>query len=180
MGLQKALRGNPERLFCLALDGSFPTRRFELTKLSSLQSGTPGELLAVAKLNTLGHAAYISPEGAPGHDVIVVVHGQAKSIEVKTRQFLKRPTEITRWPVDMDAKGDADFFIFIELDLRTLSPTFYLLTNSQARESHRNYQGGGNCYPPHVRQLVPPNDFSALSMEQVPLGDPTLGSGTSS
>lgn len=30
-----------------------------LTKLSSLQSGTLGELLTVAKLNTLGHAAYI-------------------------------------------------------------------------------------------------------------------------
>ena len=59
-----------------------------LKKLSSLQSGTLGELLAVAKLNTLGFAAYISPEGAPGHDIIVVVDGQAKSIEVKTRQFL--------------------------------------------------------------------------------------------
>lgn len=33
-----------------------------LTKLSSLQAGTLGELLTVAKLNTLGHAAYISPE----------------------------------------------------------------------------------------------------------------------
>ncbi|WP_208179241.1 hypothetical protein [Sinorhizobium medicae] len=49
-----------------------------LTKLSSLQAGTLGELLTVAKLNTLGHAAYISPEGAPGHDVIVVVAGQPK------------------------------------------------------------------------------------------------------
>ena len=80
-----------------------------VTKLSSLQSGTLGELLAVAKLNTLGYAAYISPEGAPGHDVIVVVNGQARSIEVKTRQFINRATEITRWPVDMFAKGDADF-----------------------------------------------------------------------
>ncbi|HEY1224877.1 MAG TPA: hypothetical protein VGE54_06600 [Brevundimonas sp.] len=136
-----------------------------MTKLSRLQSGTLGELLAVAKLNTLGYAAYISPEGAPGHDVIVVIDGHAKSIEVKTRQFLNRPTEITRWPVDMDAKGDADFFIFIELDLRTLSPNFYVLTNAQAREVHRDYQGGGNCYPPHVRKLVSPNDFSALTIQ---------------
>jgi len=136
-----------------------------LTKLSSLQSGTLVELLAVAKLNTLGYAAYISPEGAPVHDIMVVITGQAKSIEVKTRQFLSRPTEITRWPVDMEAKGDADFFIFIELDLRTLSPTFYLLTNSQARETYKNYQGGGNCTPPHVRRLVIANDFSALNAE---------------
>lgn len=136
------------------------------TKLSSLQSGTLGELLAVAKLNTLGHAAYISPEGAPGHDVMVVVAGQAKSIEVKTRQFLNRPSEITRWPVDMEAKGDADFFLFIELDLRSLSPTFYLLTNAQARETHKEYSGGGNCTPPHVRRLVRPNDFSALGIDR--------------
>jgi hypothetical protein len=61
-----------------------------LTKLSRSQAGTLGELLAVAKLNSLGHAAYISPEGAPGHDVIVVVDNHAKSIEVKTRQFLNR------------------------------------------------------------------------------------------
>lgn len=134
-----------------------------MEKLSSKQAGTLGELLTVAKLNTLGYAAYMSPEGAPGHDVMVVVSGQPRSIEVKTRQFLRLPSEITRWPVDMDAKGDADFFVFIELDLRTLSPTFYLLTNGQAKETFRDYNGGGNCYPPAVRALVRPNDFSALS-----------------
>jgi|GEM_PF-2767199 len=80
-----------------------------LTKLSSLQAGTLGELLTVAKLNTLGHAAYISPEGAPGHDVIVVVAGQPKSIEVKTRQLVDRAAEITRWPVDMETKGMQTF-----------------------------------------------------------------------
>jgi hypothetical protein len=135
-----------------------------LKKLSSPQSGSLGEMLAVAKLNTLGYAAYISPEGAPGHDAIVVVDGEAKSIEVKTRQFLNRASEITRWPVDMEAKGAADFFLFIELDLKTLSPTFYLLTNSQARQTFRNYIGGGNCYPPHVRKLIVANDFSALDI----------------
>lgn len=133
-----------------------------MQKLSSPQSGTLGELLTVAKLNTLGLAAYMSPEGAPGHDVIVVVNGQPRSIEVKTRQFLKRPTEITRWPVEWDKKGDADFFVFIELDLRTIAPTFYLLTNEQARATFRDYTGGGNCYPPEVRRLIKPNDFSAL------------------
>lgn len=134
-----------------------------MKKLSSKQAGTLGELLAVAKLNTLGLAAYISPEGAPGHDIMVIITGQPKSIEVKTRQFVKRPTEITRWPVDIKAKGDADFFIFVEMDLRTLSPTFYLLTNAQARETHKDYIGGGNCAPPHVRKLVNANDFSALT-----------------
>lgn len=132
------------------------------TKLSPLQSGTLGELLAVAKLNTLGYAAYISPEGAPGHDLIVLVDGCARSVEVKTRQFKSRPSEISRWPVDMDTKGDADFFIFIELDLQALAPTFYLLTNLQARETYKPYPGGGNCTPPHVRRIVAPNDFSAL------------------
>jgi hypothetical protein len=135
-------------------------------KLSSAQSGTLGELLAVAKLNSLGYAAYMSPEGAPGHDIMVVVDGLAKSIEVKTRQFLRRPTEITRWPMNIESKGGADFFIFIELDLRTLSPTFYLLTNQQARETFKDYLGGGNCPPPHVRRLITANDFSALETDQ--------------
>ncbi|WP_064696447.1 hypothetical protein [Rhizobium aegyptiacum] len=135
-----------------------------LTLLSRLQAGTLGELLTVAKLNSLGHAAYISPEGAPGHDVIIVIDGVAKSIEVKTRQFRTSPAQdITRWPVNMTTKGDADFFIFIELDLRTLTPTFYLLTNAQARTTFRDYIGGGNCYPPDVRRLITPNDFSALT-----------------
>lgn len=102
----------------------------------------------------------MSPEGAPGHDVIVVVGGHPRSIEVKTRQFLRRPTEITRWPVEMQKKGEADFFVFIELDLRTMSPTFYVLTNAQARATFRDYIGGGNCYPPAVRKLIRPNDFS--------------------
>lgn len=133
-----------------------------MQKLSSPQSGTLGELLTVAKLNTLGLAAYMSPEGAPGHDVIVVVDGIPKSIEVKTRQFLKRPTEITRWPVEWDKKGDADFFVFIELDLRTMAPTFYVLTNEQARATFRDYNGGGNCYPPEVRRTIKPNDFTTL------------------
>lgn len=133
-----------------------------MKKLASLQAGTLGELLTVAKLNTLGLAAYISPEGAPGHDVMVVVAGEPKSIEVKTRQFMARPTEISRWPVDMDSKGDADFFIFVELGLSSLSPTFYLLTNAQAREAYRDHVGSGSCSPPHVRLLSSPNDFSAL------------------
>lgn len=134
-----------------------------LTKLSSLQSGTLGELLAVAKLNTLGHAAYISPEGAPGHDIVVVVGGEAKSIEVKTRQFVHRASEITRWPVNMGTKGDADFFIFVELDLRDMSPTFYVLSNAQAREAYKEYSGLGSCAPPHVRRLAQPNDFSVIA-----------------
>ena len=132
-----------------------------LTKLSRLQAGTLGELLAVAKLNSLGYAAYISPEGAPGHDVIVVVENQAKSIEVKTRQFFNRPYEISRWPVNMDTKGGADYFLFIELDIRTLSPTFYLLTNEQARKTYSN-SGGGNCVPSKVRLLTEANDFLVL------------------
>ncbi|MBB4483208.1 MULTISPECIES: hypothetical protein [Rhizobium] len=139
-----------------------------LAKLSSQQAGTLGELLTVAKLNTLGLAAYMSPEGAPGHDVMVVVEGQPRSIEVKTRQFLKRPTEITRWPMDMQTKGDADFFIFIELDLRIMAPTFYLLTNEQALATFRDYIGGGNRYPPEVRKLIRPNDFSALAPSAAP------------
>ncbi|MGO7042165.1 hypothetical protein ACCS60_27835 [Rhizobium acaciae] len=120
-------------------------------------------MLTVAKLNTLGLAAYMSPEGAPGHDVTVVVDGLPRSIGVKTRQFLTRPTEITRWPVDICRKGEADFFVFIEFDLRTMSPTFYVLTNAQARETHRDYVGGGNCYPPEVRKIVKPNDFSVFA-----------------
>ncbi|WP_205914653.1 hypothetical protein [Rhodobacter sp. SY28-1] len=135
-----------------------------LRKLSHQQAGTLGELLALAKLNTLGLAAYISPEGAPGHDLIVIVNGEAKSIEVKTRQFLERPTEIGRWPVDLGTKGEADFFLFVELDLRTMTPTFYLLSNAQARATNRISAGSGmgNCYPAHVRRLIAPNDFSPL------------------
>lgn len=134
-----------------------------MQKLSHLQAGSLGELLALAKLNTLGLAAYISPEGAPGHDLIVIVNGQPKSIEVKTRQFRERPTEIGRWPVDLDTKGDADFFLFVELDLRTITPIFYLLSNAQARETNRISSAGmGNCYPAHVRRLIAPNDFSPL------------------
>ncbi|QYX56827.1 hypothetical protein K1T73_17645 [Roseovarius sp. SCSIO 43702] len=121
-----------------------------------------GELLALAKLNTLGLAAYVSPEGAPGHDLITIINGQPKSIEVKTRQFRERPTEISRWPVDLGTKGDADFFLFVELDLRTITPTFYLLSNAQARETNRVSSGMGNCYPGQVRKLVKPNDFSLL------------------
>ncbi|EHS49183.1 hypothetical protein PDO_3377 [Rhizobium sp. PDO1-076] len=92
----------------------------------------------------------------------VDIGGEAKSIEVKTRQFRSSPAQdITRWPVNMTTKGEADFFI--ELDLRTLAPTFYVLTNTQARSTFRDYIGGGNYYPPEVRRIITPNDFSALT-----------------
>lgn len=133
-----------------------------MKKLSHQQSGNLGELLALAKLNTLGLAAYVSPEGAPGHDLIVIINGLPKSIEVKTRQFCERPTEIARWPVDLSTKGDADYFLFVELDLRTITPSFYLLNNEQARQTHRLSSGLGNCYPSHVRKIAARNDFSAL------------------
>lgn len=133
-----------------------------LKKLSHQQAGRLGEALALAKLNSLGLAAYVSPEGAPGHDLIVIVDGSPKSIEVKTRQYVARPTEISRWPVDMGTKGDAEFFLFVELDLKTLSPTFYLLDNGEARSTHHISKGLGNCYPAKVRKLVQPNDLSKL------------------
>lgn len=114
-----------------------------MQKLSRLQSGNLGELLALAKINSTGVAAYASPEGAPGHDLIALVDGMARSIEVKIRQFLDRPTEISRWPVDMATKGDEDFFLCVELDLRTLSTTFYLLANDQAGARHRVSKGKG-------------------------------------
>lgn len=44
-----------------------------LTKMCSLQSGTLGEQLAVIMLNMLDYAAYISPVGAPVHDLMVVI-----------------------------------------------------------------------------------------------------------
>lgn len=140
----------------------------KMQKLSHQQSGNLGEVLALAKLNSLGVAAYASPEGAPGHDLMAVVDGTARSIEVKTRQFLERATEISRWPVDMGTKGDADFFLFVELDLRTLSPTFYLLTNEQARATHRVSKGLGNCYPSHVRKVALANDFTPLLFARAP------------
>lgn len=140
------------------IEGAIP-----LIKLSSQQAGGLGELLALAKLNSLGVAAYMSPEGAPGHDLIAIVDGEAKSIEVKTRQFLKKPIEITRWPVNLETKGDADFFLFVELDLRTISPTFYLLTNAQAHAVNKSFgDGQGNCYPAQVRLIAEKNSFSAL------------------
>jgi len=137
-----------------------------MAKLSHQQAGRLGEYLALAKLNSLGIAAYVSPEGAPGHDLIAVISGAPKSIEVKTRQFLQRPTEISRWPVDLGTKGDADYFLFVELDLRTISPTFYLLSNEQARSTHRVSNGLGNCYPARVRAIAKPNDFSSLVEKQ--------------
>ena len=94
--------------------------------------------------------------------MVVVVDGQAKSIEVKTRQFVASPGEISRWPVDMGTKSAADFFLFVELDLRSPTPTFYLLTNAKARETHKDYAGGGNCAPGKVRQMSRTNDFSIL------------------
>lgn len=99
-------------------------------------------MLTLAKLNSLGLAAYMSPEGAPGHDLIVIIEDQQKSIEVKTRKFLYTPNEITRWPVDIATKGDADFFLFVELDLKNISPNFYLLTNEQARATNKSFGDG--------------------------------------
>jgi len=61
----------------------------EIAKLSHQQAGRLGEMFALAKLNTLGLAAYTSPEGVPGHDLVVVVGEKALSIEVRTRQSLK-------------------------------------------------------------------------------------------
>lgn len=132
-------------------------------KLSPLQAGRLGEQLAVAKLNTLGFPAYISPEGAPGHDLVVIVEGQARQIEVKTRQYRRLASEIGRWPVDMVKKAGADFFVFVELNLQTLMPTFYVLTNAEAQGVHKDYNRSGNCPPARVRELARPNDFSKLT-----------------
>ena len=134
-----------------------------LKKLSHAQAGALGEMLALAKLTSMGIAAYMSPEGAPGHDLIAVINGVPKSIEVKTRQFFKSPQEITRWPVDLATKGDADFFIFVELYLNSMLPSFYMLTGEQVRSITKVFANGqGNCYPTQVRKLATRNDFLPL------------------
>lgn len=136
-----------------------------MQKLTSQLCGELGESLALAKLVSLGLHAYASPPGAPGHDLVVNTPTGIRSVEVKTRQFIDRVSEISRWPVSLATKGDADFFIFVELSLRTMQPMFYLLTNTQARAVHKDYEGGGNCVPSKVRKLISPNDFSSLTVD---------------
>lgn len=136
-----------------------------MQKLMPQLSGELGETLALAKFVSVGLHAYVSPPGAPGHDIIVVSPEGSKSIEVKTRQYIDSPTEISRWPVDMNTKANADYFLFIELNLRTFEPTFYLLNNDQTKAAHKDYSGSGNCIPKQVRTLVQANDFSALTGE---------------
>jgi hypothetical protein len=137
-----------------------------MKKLASQQAGELGEALALAKLISLGHAAYASPAGAPGHDLMVMINGHALSVEVKTRQYITSETEITRWPVLMATKGDADLFLFVALNITTMAPAFYLLTNEQARACHRSDNTrarSGNCLPSAVRTTVAANDFGALT-----------------
>ena len=134
-----------------------------MQKLMPQLAGELGETLALAKFVSVGLHAYISPPGAPGHDIIVVTPEGPKSVEVKTRQYIDRTSEISRWPVDMATKGDADYFLFIELGLRTLEPTFYLLSSAQAKAAHKDYSGSGNCLPNKVRATVDANDFSTAS-----------------
>ena len=133
-----------------------------MKKLAHQQAGELGEALALAKLNSLGYAAYASP---PGHDLFVLVDKQPLSVEVKTRQYVDRETEISRWPVLMKTKGDADLFLFAALNIATMSPTYYLLTNQQARSCHRSdptRERSGNYLPSAVRRIVNANDFGAL------------------
>ena len=139
--------------------------RDKVKKLAHQQAGELGEALALAKLNSLGYAAYASPAGAPGHDLMVVVDHGTFSIEVKTRQYINSESEISRWPVLMKTKGDADLFLFVALNITTMSPTFYLLTNAQARSCHRSDPTrlkSGNCLPSAVRTIGTANDFRAL------------------
>lgn len=70
-----------------------------MQKLAPQQSGNLGEVLALAKINSLGVAAYASPEGAPGHDLMVIVDGDPKSIEVKHASTLKgqQRFHVGRW-----------------------------------------------------------------------------------
>lgn len=136
-----------------------------IKKLAHQQAGELGEALALAKLNSLGFLAYSSPPGAPGHDIMVVINDRPVSVEVKTRQFIERETEISRWPVLLDTKGDADLFLFVALNITTMAPTFYLLSNAQAIACHRSdptREKSGNCLPSAVRATVAANDFGAL------------------
>lgn len=134
-----------------------------MQKLAHQLAGELGEALALAKFISLGMHSYSSPAGAPGHDIIVLTTSGPKSVEVKTRQYLNSPSEISRWPVDMKTKGDADYFLFVEISLQTLTPTFYLLSNAQAKAVYKEYKGSGNCLPSRVRAMVAANVFCALT-----------------
>lgn len=146
-----------------------------MQKLTHQLAGELGETLALAKFVSMGLHAYVSPPGAPGHDIVVVTPEGIKSIEVKTRQYIDSPSEISRWPVDMGTKADADCFLFIELDLRTLKPNFFLLRNAEAKAAHKDYNGSGNCLPKKVRAAVTANDFSVLTGEPMPAAEPRSG-----
>ncbi len=140
-----------------------------MQKLTNLLSGQLGETLALAKFISVGLHAYVSPPGAPGHDIMVHTPDGLKTVEVKTRQYIDRPSEISRWPVNMNTKADADFILFVALSLRTFEPTFYLLNNAQAKDAYRENKHGGNCLPSKVRASVNANDFSAITGEPAEL-----------
>ncbi len=63
----------------------------------------------------------------------------------------------------MNTKSDADFFVLVEIDLKTLTPTFYVLSNAKAKEAFKNYKGGPSIKPSLVRKISEPNDFSAIA-----------------
>ena len=64
-------------------------------------------------------------------------------------------------------EGDADFLLFVELNLKTMSPTYYLLSNEEAQQTyHIDSAGMGNCYPSKVRKHVLANDFTHLMQDR--------------
>jgi len=112
--------------------------RDKVKKLAHQQARELGEALALAKLNSLGYAAYASPAGALGHDLMVVVDHGTLSIEVKTRQHINSESEISRWPVLMKTKGDADLFLFVALNITTMSPN--------TKRTYRAGSSGCGCW----------------------------------
>lgn len=71
----------------------------------------------------------------------------------------------------MNTKGGADFFLFIELEIKTLSPTFYFLTNKQARRTY-SVASGGNCVPSKVSLTTEADNFSALGSSAPVVAEP--------
>ena len=72
-----------------------------MQKLTHQLAGELGETLALAKFISVGLQAYISPAGAPGYDIMVVTQEGLKSVEVKTRQYIDRASDLphlTRQP----------------------------------------------------------------------------------
>lgn len=145
----------------------------QIHKIDHFLIASLGKMLAEAKLTSLGFQVCSEPFRY-SEAKLMLTHGTGSSLAtVQTQQWSGHIAEVSLWRQLQGYQGVADWYLFIEIELNSMTPSFRCLSAADVQEiTQFDEHGNAVCCAWKVREVANENCFSQM-LERVASTYPT-------